>query len=155
MAETGTAARAQLAAAARAAGVGRASGLMAGPCFAELCTPPAWLTAAPPERERLGALAALLSVAPSLRRCVDGKVLGPLADAFGDDALEAALQHGDEEALQDDVSANHPTPDALRAAGQALLGRAAAGDGAAARLMQAATYLPVAGADAPEPEVAA
>lgn len=138
MAETGRAARAQLAAAARAAGGGRASAIRPGPSFAELCAPPPWLTASPDERARLGALAALLSVAPSLRACVDGKVLGPLADAFGDDALEAALQAETDE----EVAVTAPTPDALREAGKGLIGRATSGDAGAVRLMQAAVGLP-------------
>ena len=142
MAETGRAARAQLAAAARAAGGGRASAMTAGPSFADLCTPPVWLTAPPEERERLGGLAALLSVAPRLRACVDGRVLGPLADAFGDDALEAALQsHGEA------TAATAPTPEALRKAGAGLLSRAVAGDGTATALLQAATRLPAGAAD--------
>ena len=150
MAETGRAARAQLAAAARAAGGGRASAMTRGPSFAKLCAPPVWLTAAPAERERLGALAALLSVAPTLRTCVDGRVLGPLADAFGDEALEAALQAPGEEA-----AATAPTPEALRKAGAGLLSRAVAGDGAATALLQAATRLPTGMADTAREEDAA
>lgn len=102
--------------------------------FSDLCAPPAWVTASREEGLRLGALGALLTVAPDLRSCIDGAVLAPLADAFGDDVLEAALD------APNDISPSglSADPDALRDAGADLFAAAREGDADAIRLMNMA-----------------
>ena len=106
--------------------------------FSQLCAPPAWLSEDAEAQARLGALGVLVGIAPRLAGCIDGRVLGPLADAFGDDALEAALAAPPEPEPMDTAV----TPAAIRAAGAGLASAALGGDARAARLMQAASALP-------------
>ena len=130
-APSGAAHRARLAAAARAAGGGRGGQLVGpGPRFAALCAPPPWLLLPHAEQLALAERAALSDAAPGLARCLDGRVLGPLADAFGDEALDEALR-----AATPDQTATPTTLSAIRANGAALLADAVRGaPRAAARL---------------------
>ena len=95
-APNGVAARARLAASARGVRRGRGDGLRGGgPSFSALCAPPAWLATDAEVRARIGVAGALLRAAPALRRMIDGAVLGPLAEAFGEDLLGAVLEAED------------------------------------------------------------
>ena len=91
-APSGKAFRARIVAAGAASGAGRGA-LLAGACpaFHQLCTPPPWLVLPEHERMALAERAALSLAAPGLARCLDGRILGPLADAFGDETLAAVL----------------------------------------------------------------
>ena len=144
--------RARLIAAARSAAIGRGAGLRGdAPSFSQLCEPPAWLSAPEADRTRIGGLAALLTIAPRLARSVDGRVFAPLADAFGDDALERALQ-------ADAVEAASETPAdvvSLMKAGRTISADAVRGDVEAVRLMSlAADMLSVEKTDTDEEDAA-
>ena len=136
---SGAAMRARLVAAGRAAGGGRASAFASrAVSFARLCEPPTWLSASDDERGDIAALAALLTVVPTLSGVISGNVFGPLAEAFGDETLDAALE------AEIDLRPSNlpPEPIALRQAGADLLAAALRGDADAAELMEIATALP-------------
>ena len=132
---SGAARRARLVHVARACESGRARRVAGGGVpFARLAAPPAWLR--PEGREAAPAMMGLLTVAPALRLCVDGRVLGPLAERFGDAALEAALGAAEEGADQADAVAHAPLPcpDQVAASGEAFFARAVAGEASMMRL---------------------
>jgi hypothetical protein len=137
--QSGSAYRARLAAAGRAAGSARGAAL-AGPrpSFEALCVPPVWLTLVEDERRQVAGLAGLLEQAGTLACCVDGRILAPLAEAFGEDALDAVMARGGDAPAGPSAEL---TPDALRARGDAILAAASSGDPEASRLIEAAMAL--------------
>lgn len=71
---------------------GRAAGLLGdAPSFAAVCRLPAWTATEGEARARLAVAAGVLASGPSLRRCLDGRVLQRLAERCGEAVLDAAL----------------------------------------------------------------
>lgn len=90
----------------------------AGPRFADIAHIPAWLTAPPEQRERTARLVALLRYRPAIDAELSGTRLAMLAEAIGEDLLDAAC----EAPLPADADdAPLPSPDRLAEEGWALL----------------------------------
>lgn len=143
-ASSGAAFRARIAAAGAASGAARGA-LIAGACpgFAQLCAPPPWLLLPADERARLAERAALRLAAPGLARCLDGGVLGPLADAFGDEVLDAELTRAlraaeGKDAAAPALPASPASLDAIRSRAAVLLSEATRGEARADAQMNAA-----------------
>ncbi|MEM7689431.1 MAG: hypothetical protein AAF291_10455 [Pseudomonadota bacterium] len=94
------------------------------PTFADLVRQRKTAQAADKDGERLAMVLALLHAKPALDRALDGARLARLADAIGEDALDAVRNLDTAVLPQEALVATLPQASELRATGQRLLDKA-------------------------------
>jgi hypothetical protein len=91
----------------------------AGPTFADLAAVPRWLMLPPDQQERVAKVAGLLRHRAAIDRELSGPRLAILAEAVGEDLLDAVCASNAPDAPETDASL--PRPDHLVAEGWAIM----------------------------------